>query len=115
MYVQPPPSTFNITLPASISNGVPATGAGNLETTSSEDDFTFTTTSTSSVKLGFSGYSSSLTFVNWALIDTSSGSTVKSGLTCSSQTVNGVPAGQYRLALTRNGYTGTYKLSLSTG
>jgi uncharacterized protein YdeI (BOF family) len=113
--VQPPPDTFNVTLPASISSGVPATGAGNLETTSSEDDYTFTTTSTSSVKLGFSGCSSSLIFVNWALIDTSSGSTVKSGLTCGSQTVNGVPAGQYRLALTRDGYTGTYKLSLSTG
>jgi hypothetical protein len=67
------------------------------------------------VRVGFSSCSSSLSFVNWALVDLASGTTVKSGLTCSAQSISNLPASDYRLAVTRNGYVGTYSVALGTG
>jgi hypothetical protein len=54
MYVPPPPDVFNVVLPVSITDGVPSSRAGKLETTSSEDDDNFTTTAPGGVQLGFS-------------------------------------------------------------
>jgi hypothetical protein len=110
--VQPPADAFDVSLPVSISNGVPGAGAGNLETTSSEDDYTFTTTVAGGVQLGFSGCSSPMAFVNWALVSVATGTTVKSGLTCSSQLITNLPAARYRLTVNRNGYVGTYSVAI---
>ena len=63
------PQSFNVTLPAMISNGVPQAGAGNLETAASEDQYRFTTTSAGSVKLAFSTCSAALGTVSWALVN----------------------------------------------
>src|SRR5439155_177622 len=42
VFTAPAPQQFDVALPASISNGTPAAGAGNLETPISEDDYRFT-------------------------------------------------------------------------
>jgi hypothetical protein len=110
----PLPDVFNVTLPVSISNGVPGPGAGNLETTSSEDDYVFSTSSAGGVQLDFSNCSSALQSVNWALTNTSSGSKIASGQGCGSQLLSGVAAGQYQLAVTHNGASGTYQLGISS-
>jgi len=114
--VQPPPQSFNVSLPASISNGNPASGAGNMETTASEDDYLFTTSTTGTLSLPFSGCSSSLGYaVAWKLLNEQSGSTVYSTTACSTKTISALAAAPYRVVVTRNGYSGTYSLGLSLG
>lgn len=119
---QPPPQTFQVMPPVSISNGSPAAGAGNLETTASEDLYAFTTTASGTVQMSFSECSSSLTdgAVEWSLVRTSTGATVSSSgsyFYCSStdralRTVRDVPADTYQVRVSRNGSKGTYKLRL---
>jgi hypothetical protein len=114
--VQPPPQSFTVSLPASISNGVPASGAGNLETTASEDDYLFTTATTGTLSLAFSGCPSSLGYaVAWKLVNDQSGGTVYSTTACSTKAISALAAGPYRVVVTRNGYSGTYSLGLSLG
>jgi uncharacterized protein YdeI (BOF family) len=109
----PAPDVFNVTLPLSASNGVPAPGAGNLETTSSEDDYVFSTTSAGSVQVDLSGCGGSLGYyVDWKLVDAQSGSTLFSTSACTSKLVMSVRAGQYKLVVSRSGKTGTYNLGL---
>jgi len=111
--VQPAPQSFDITPPVSISNGAPAAGAGNLETTASEDRYRFTTTSSNDVQLDVSNCSSSLGYyVIWSLLDEQSGNVIRSVTGCGSTRVTGVPAGHYRVAVTRNGAIGTYNLGI---
>jgi len=114
--VQPPAQSFNVTPPVSISNGVPAAGAGNLETTSSEDDYVFTTSATGAVQINVSSCAASLgSGVIWKLVNTASNAQVGSSATsCSSTTLSNVAAGTYRLAVTHNGASGTYSLGLLT-
>jgi hypothetical protein len=108
------PDAFNMSLPASVSDGLPAAGAGNLETTASEDRYEFSTTSSGGVQVDFSSCSASLGgYVSWRLTNADTGSTVTSGVSCSSQLVSNVPAGHYRLAVWRTGAPGTYRLSIS--
>jgi uncharacterized protein YdeI (BOF family) len=113
---QPPPQVFNVSLPATISNGVPASGAGNLETTASEDDYAFTTSTTGTLQVAFSSCASSLGYyVVWKLVNDSSGSTVYSASSCSTKTISALAAGQYRIIVTHNGASGTYALSVTLG
>jgi hypothetical protein len=49
---------FDVSLPQSITPGAPAAGAGNLETASSEDAYTFTTSATGALRLDFSSCTS---------------------------------------------------------
>jgi hypothetical protein len=112
--VQPAAQVFDVSLPVSISNGSPAAGAGNLETTASEDDYRFTTTASGTLQLAFGGCGSSLGYyVDWKLVNDQSGSTVSSASGCSTRTVTGLAAGTYRVVVTRNGGSGTYTLGLS--
>ncbi len=114
--VQPPAQVFNVSLPATISNGVPVTGAGNLETTASEDDYVFTTSTTGTLHVAFSTCASSLgSYVVWKLINDSSGSTVYSTSSCSTKTISALAAGPYRIIVTHNGASGTYALSVTLG
>jgi hypothetical protein len=113
---QPPPQQFNVTLPAAISNGVAAAGAGNLETTASEDVYEFTTAALAGVQVTVSSCVSSLLSVDWKLIEAATGTTIAIGAsTCSAKLVPNVPAGRYQLKVTRNGRTGTYKVNIGTG
>jgi uncharacterized protein YdeI (BOF family) len=111
--VQPPPQSFDVAPPVTISNGVPAAGAGNLETTSSEDRYVFSTSAAGGVQFDFSDCAGSLGYyVDWKLVDNQSGSTVYSTSACASKLVPNVPAGEYRLVVTRNGSSGTYKVGI---
>src|SRR4051794_34105980 len=67
--VPPPPQQFNVTLPAAISNGVPAAGAGDLETTASENVDKFTTAALAGVQVTAFSCVSSLLSVDWKLIE----------------------------------------------
>jgi uncharacterized protein YdeI (BOF family) len=112
--VQAVPQVFGLTLPASVSADVPATGAGRLEVTSSEDVYEFTTDAAGGLQLDFSSCSSSLGYnVAWKLIDAATDAVLKSDSSdCASVLVSNVPAGRYRISVTRNGKTGTYKLGV---
>jgi hypothetical protein len=106
-----PPEVFAVSLPASISNGVPSAGAGNLETTSSEDDYAFTTVTGGGLVLDFSSCSDS---VNWALINTDTNKQLSSGRNRNNNLVASVPADDYKIVVTDPGTTATYKASIST-
>jgi hypothetical protein len=109
-----PPQSFDVTLPASISNAVPKAGAGNVEAAASEDLYRFSTTSAGSVRLAFSTCSSALSTVSWKLVNATTGATVASNASsCATTTVPSVPAGSYRVAVTGGGRIGTYKLAIS--
>lgn len=114
--VQPAPQVFDVSLPASISNGVPSSGAGNLETTASEDDYRFTTLMQGTLQLAFAGCGSMLGYyVSWKLVNEQTGSTVYSTSACSTKTISALPAAPYRVVVTRNGGSGTYTLGVSLG
>ena len=107
------PQSFNVTLPAMISNGVPQAGAGNLETAASEDQYRFTTTSAGSVKLAFSTCSAALGTVSWALVNASTGATVASNASsCATTTVPSMPGG-FMVSVMGNAKIGTYKVTIS--
>jgi hypothetical protein len=97
-----------------VSNGVPKAGAGNLEYASSEDQYRFTTNASGSVRLAFSSCSSALGTVSWKLVNATTGATVASSASsCTTTTVPSVPAGTYRVIVTRSGKVGTYRLGIS--
>jgi hypothetical protein len=111
-------SDIGPSLPASISDGVPGAGAGNLETTASEDDYLFSTASTGNLQIDVSNCSSTLgpsylvASLDFKLVDTSTGATVSSFSACYNRSVSGLPAANYRLVVTRNGYFGSYSVGL---
>jgi len=114
--VQPPAQVFNVSLPVSVSNGVPSAGAGNLETTASQDEYTFTTSTTGTFQAAFSACSAGLGFaVTWKLVNTATGATIFTTTACTTKTISALAPGSYRVVVTRNGGTGTYALGLSSG
>ncbi len=106
------PQQFDVSLPASVSDGVPASGAGNLETRSSEDDYDFTTTSAGNLQLDFSDCVGGSPFIHHRLIETATQTVFYEGYLCSSRTVNSLPAGHYRLSVDQDGAPGTYQLGI---
>lgn len=116
VFAQPPPQVFSLTSPASVADGVPAPGAGNLETTASEDHYEFTTSAVGWVRFNFSECSASLGYIAWKLVNATTGATeVSTNLGCDPEFREGIAAGQYRLIVSRNRYKGTYKLAFSSG
>jgi hypothetical protein len=107
-----PPQEFDVSLPASFSNGQPSAGAGNLETTASEDDYNFSTATAGTVVVDFNQYDCPNYSLNWKLVDTSSGSTIQSSGSCGHFEIPNVPAGSYQLQVTKPGSTGTYDGSI---
>jgi hypothetical protein len=113
---QPPAQVFNVSLPVAVSNGVPSAGAGNLETTASQDEYAFTTSTTGTFQAAFSACSAGLGFaVNWKLVNTTSQATIFTTTACTTKTISALAPGSYRVVVTRNGGTGTYALGLSLG
>jgi hypothetical protein len=116
IYEQPPPQVYDVTVPTTVSDGVPAAGAGKLETPVSEDRYTFSTVSKKTFRIEFwdcrSGQGGVLSPI-WELVDAVSGATIKADAGCAAKTVPDLPAGSYRLKVTRPGDTGSYKLRLA--
>jgi hypothetical protein len=102
-----PPQTFNVTLPATVADGVPSSGAGRLERSTSEDVYQFHTARDGDLIVGLSACSST---PSWTLRDTESGAAIQSGSGCSSQTVPNLVSGDYSLSVT--GEPGTFDLAL---
>jgi hypothetical protein len=91
---------------------MPAAGAGNLETTTSRDEYRFTTTTSQSLYLDMH---SCPTLMNWRLL-TEAGTTITSG-TCTigvgDVRTSILAAGIYNLVVTPyDSYTGTYRIDV---
>jgi hypothetical protein len=85
------PDTFDVALPASISDGVPGAGAGNLETETAEDVYRFSISSSTTLQIDVSACQ--WTGIGWQLINADTGAFVRSAVGCSSTSVPNVPAG----------------------
>lgn len=109
------PQTFAVSLPASISDGAPASGAGNLETKASQDRYAFTTTERGKLQLRFSECSSTLGSVVWQLVN-ENGYVVSetTQYACATWTLSNVSPGSYELRVSHFGSVGTYKLLLQS-
>ncbi len=107
-----PAQTFTGSLPLSVSNGVPAAGAGNLETAVSEDDYTFDLSSASGIYVH--AHNCAHSNLGWALLD-SKGTRVAYGYSCQDGEGHNLPAGTYRLRTdTQNGAAvGAYALDVT--
>ncbi|MCA4135728.1 VWD domain-containing protein, partial [Arthrobacter sp. M4] len=106
-----PPEVFNVALPASVSNGLPATGAGNLETKVSHDQYRFSQSSQGGVLLDLQNCSPNL---RWILTNTGTGATPATGY-CSQgdKEISNLPPGQYMLDFGgSNDVQGTYSFAL---
>ena len=96
----------------SVSDGVPAAGAGNLETAASEDDYSFSLAAAKSVEMTFN-CSSMQDMMNWSVVNTDTNQTVVGSNTCQSL-VRSLAAGNYQVTITSyNGRTGTYGINLA--
>jgi hypothetical protein len=105
MFEVPAPQTFAYELGTTVSNGVPAAGAGNLETVASEDRYTFTVPAGGATLLyeGLAGYKI------FTLVDLATGQILGSG---SDNKGYELPAGDYRLDFKPQSNTGTYSFTL---
>lgn len=101
IYEVPAPQVFAYTLGSTVSNGVPAAGAGNLETTASVDRYTFTLGQ--ETKLQYEYFSPSFPF-SFSIVNQASGQVVGTGNSNKQFTL---PAGQYALEF-GGGQSGTY-------
>ncbi len=110
------PQVFDVgslTSPVNVSNGVPAAGAGNLETKASQDQYLFTVTDGQSVYFdGLTCVSGSGPYLNWRMVSEATGATVKSGGCGDAQTA-ALPAGTYRMIVSvQSEVTGAYAFQL---
>ncbi|MGI8810033.1 MAG: Calx-beta domain-containing protein [Acidimicrobiales bacterium] len=96
----PPAQTFTYTVGSTVSNGVPAAGAGNIESPGSIDTYTFTATAGQKVFVDY--LSASTCGINWRLIGPADAAVFSSRGIC------GDP-GQFTLAA-----AGTYTLTVDT-
>jgi hypothetical protein len=110
--MQPAAQSFSVSSPVSISDGVPSAGAGNLETTASEDDYLFSS-SQGTVQLAFSACTGTIAYLTWDLRDATTDARIDHGQGCGTVTEPNVPAGNYKLIVTALGMSGTYKLGLT--
>ena len=112
-----PSQSFAVTTPLAVTadtvNGATVTGAGRLESTASQDVYTFTvpaggqTLNLNVANCPTANYSTPL---NWKLLD-GSGTKVDSGY-CSSYNVGSLAGGSYQLIVNAGGLAGTYTLNL---
>ena len=118
LFVVDDPQSFDLTLssvPFSVLNGTPSSGAGNLETRFSKDVYRFTVpTGGQSIALdnktciSVPGY----TYQVWKLLN-SQGTTLSSGNCNTDKQFTNLPADAYRLEVTADGHTGPYTFDMS--
>lgn len=109
------PQVFPVTIPTTISNGHPSTGAGDLETKASQDVYSFTLADDKPAIYVDQVGCSKANMLTWELINDVSGYavTVANG-DCSDQQVRQVAHGSYRLVVTPVGEAhGTYSLRIT--
>lgn len=111
--VQPvSPEVFDVTLPVSVSNGFPGTGAGNLETEVSSDQYRFTVPAGGqSIFLDNQSWTGAM---RWTLTNTTTGTVVDSRYSWDGdKQLNNLTAGQYTLDIAgTQDAKGTYALEL---
>jgi hypothetical protein len=81
-----------------VSNGVPAAGAGNLETKASRDEYRFAVTEGGSVYLDVQSCPGSSYYLDWVLVNEATGASVKTG-GCHDDQFTNLAAGTYRLMM----------------
>ncbi len=107
-----PPQTFAVSLPFTASDGVPAAGAGNLETEVARDEYQFTLGQPGSIFVDAQECPG--LWFNWELFN-AAGATVASNSLCGAKRLDGLAAGAYRLRVSpHEDEFGAYKLSVST-
>jgi hypothetical protein len=104
-----PAQHFSGSLPLTVSSGVPAAGAGNLETAVSVDDYTVTLPAAGGLFVDVTSCAQST--LNWSLLD-SAGKEVGYGFTCRDGEARDLPAGTYKLVTRSNPAAGAYALTL---
>ncbi len=105
-----PAQHFTGTLPLTVSSGVPAAGAGNIETAVSVDDYTFTLAASGGVFVDLVTCAQSN--LNWSLLD-SSGKEVGYGYSCQDGEARNLAAGTYKLVARSQNSTATGAYSLT--
>jgi len=114
----PPPETFELSpawsAPAQVANGMPSSGAGNLETTASRDIYTFevpeggrTVFLDNTACIGITGFA----YSHWELRG-SGGLVIKSGSCSADSNIKDLPEGTYELTISTTHTGGTYAFDL---
>ncbi|WP_200827730.1 VWD domain-containing protein, partial [Thermomonospora echinospora] len=108
-----PPQSFEATLPLSVSDGVPAAGAGNLETSISEDAYQFEVAQGGSIYIDIRSCAGGGNNLLWELRNAAGAKVASKG--CEDGEVRGLAAGTYRLVVKpERESTGAYSLRVST-
>ncbi|MEV4116175.1 VWD domain-containing protein, partial [Nonomuraea sp. NPDC049695] len=107
-----PPQTFAVSLPFTASDGVPAAGAGNLESEVALDEYRFTLAEAGSIFVDVKECPGN--WLNWELLN-AAGARIASDALCRAERVDDLAAGAYRLRVSaHDDEFGAYKLSVST-
>ncbi|RPF21309.1 VWD domain-containing protein [Myceligenerans xiligouense] len=104
LFTVPEAQSFPYTPGDVVTDGAPAVGAGNLETISSVDRYTFTLTEETSLH-----YERLRSYMSYRIIDTATGDAVGDGYTDSDFTL---PAGSYALEIGQRDEQGPYSFNL---
>ncbi|MEV0566851.1 discoidin domain-containing protein [Dactylosporangium sp. NPDC050588] len=114
LFVMPAPQSFDVAFPVRIADGVPAPGAGNMETRASVDEYRFTLPTAQALYIDVQGCSPSTP--QWRLLNDVTGEPVTSYSMCSDERTGQLPAGRYRLVasaeLARSA-AGTYGITIT--
>jgi hypothetical protein len=106
LFEVPEPQTFDYAIGDTVSDGVPAQGAGNLETIASEDRYRFTVPS-GGLRVQYRYLSGVL--APYTVTDTATGAVVATGYTGEKIDLS---AGEYQIALTASSQSGAYSFKL---
>ena len=112
----PRPSEFTLTLPARVSRGVPAAGAGVIETSGAEDVYAFTVAAGQAVSFNLNAHDPALDMNGWRLLDSNDAKIFESCFACSSPGVQKLTlGGRYRLIVgsLTNASVGAYSFEVA--
>ena len=111
-----PQDQFATALPFTVSDGVPAAGAGHLDFSVSSDVYTFSVPVAGTLHVDFSSCLTGWGWLTYQLTDANDDHVVASdwNYSCAAVTINTVPAGNYELTIGDPKGGGTYRMSVST-